>query len=322
MKEKIDLEEQDLMTSKKLDEIDENIKQLEVEGIQNILKYFDRIHDKLFTFNNILIGGYFALSQIYDSFSIYEILIPLINLGILIFIEYQMMEKSRFEADIKNKTSREIENYGTSINKTNLYSLLTILATTIVAVIFIYNVFTLQKANSLKKTLVEMNEKRSDSVHKIVKEEDLDEKARKNDIETKLNQHEKIVNSKNLNAIADTITNWQLYKDSTLLFKSNMSNSNRFTAKIKISDNYEYLILNFFYDFNNKIINRRIDLVYEDNIIASFMDENRSHSPFRISKREIDKIISGNVGKKIYMNYTDQIDKKGMTLGILKFTNE
>lgn len=28
------------------------------QGKKNILKYFDRIHDKLFTFNNIMIAGF------------------------------------------------------------------------------------------------------------------------------------------------------------------------------------------------------------------------------------------------------------------------
>jgi len=172
MEEEFDWEEHGLMTDKELDEIDGNLKRSEIEGVQNILKYFDRIHDKLFTFNNILIGGYFALSQIYDSFSIYGIIVPLINLAILLFIEYRMMEKSRFEADVRKKTSEEIKKHGISINKTNLYSLLAILTTTIVVGIFIYNVFTITKTDSLKEELIENSqtekiENESDSNLKI-----------------------------------------------------------------------------------------------------------------------------------------------------------
>ncbi|MEQ8238379.1 MAG: hypothetical protein RIA69_04160 [Cyclobacteriaceae bacterium] len=141
-------EDHGLMSDKELDEIDGNFKRMEIEGVQNILKYFDRIHDKLFNFNNILIGGYFALSQIYESFSIYGIIIPLVNLGILLFIEYWMMEKSRFEADVRKKTKQEIDKHGTTINKTNLYSLLAIFSTTIVVVIFVYNLFTIEAIDS------------------------------------------------------------------------------------------------------------------------------------------------------------------------------
>jgi hypothetical protein len=34
---------------------------IEAEGIKNPLKYFDRINDKLFTINNILMVGFFTL---------------------------------------------------------------------------------------------------------------------------------------------------------------------------------------------------------------------------------------------------------------------
>lgn len=140
----IDWGKHGLMSDEELKEIDDNFKRIEIEGVQNILKYFDRIHDKLFNFNNILIGGYFALSQIYDSFSIYGIIIPLINLFLLLFIEYRMMGKSRFEADVREKTSEEIDKNGKAIDKTNLYSLLAISSTTIVIGIFIYNLFTIE----------------------------------------------------------------------------------------------------------------------------------------------------------------------------------
>ena len=46
------------MINKEIDQIDQKLSQIEEEGIKNTLKHFDRIHDKLFTFNNILIAGY------------------------------------------------------------------------------------------------------------------------------------------------------------------------------------------------------------------------------------------------------------------------
>ena len=45
------------MSDKELDEIDTNLKRSQVEGVHNILKYFDRIHDKLFTFKIYLLGN-------------------------------------------------------------------------------------------------------------------------------------------------------------------------------------------------------------------------------------------------------------------------
>ena len=130
------------------------------------------------------------------------------------------------------------------------------------------------------------------------------------------------IESDNQRMVADTITNWQFYKDSELLFKSNMFDSNRFTAKIKTTDNYENLILSMFYDFNNEIIERKIELLFDEQVLATFVDENRSHSPFKIPRSEIDKIVEENIGNEIYIKYSDPINKNGLTVGMLKFIKE
>jgi hypothetical protein len=126
----------------------------------------------------------------------------------------------------------------------------------------------------------------------------------------------------NQNIVADTITNWQFYKDSELLFKSHLFDLNRYTAKIKTTDKYEYLSLNMSYDFNNDIMKRRIELVLEKKVLRTFVDENRSQSPFRIPKSAIDKVISDNIGKEILINYFDPINKDGLTIGVLQIINE
>ncbi len=102
-----------------------------------MLKHFDRLHDKLFTFNNILIAGYFALSKLENDIPLATILIPIGNLAILLFIEYKMMEKSRFESEITKKSKTEIDKWGKNIHEMNLYSLLAIISTSIVTLIFL-----------------------------------------------------------------------------------------------------------------------------------------------------------------------------------------
>jgi len=126
-----------LMTQKELDEMDQRWRKTEEEGLKNMLKHFDRLHDKLFTFNNILIAGYFALSKIVNEISVSTVLIPIGNLIILLFVEYRMMQKSRFEAQITMRPMSEIQNWGKGIAMTNLYSLLTIVSTSIVTIIFL-----------------------------------------------------------------------------------------------------------------------------------------------------------------------------------------
>lgn len=115
-----------------------NVDKIKDEGLKNILKYFDRLHDKLFTVNNILIAGYFALSKMDNSFSKYFIIIPFINLAFLIFLEYKMMSLSIFESNIYNNTFEEIKKNSKRINSINLHSLIMIITTSIVLIFFIF----------------------------------------------------------------------------------------------------------------------------------------------------------------------------------------
>lgn len=125
---------------KNIIEIEERMKKSEEEGLKNTLKHFDRIHDKLFSINTMFVAGFFALIKISSNISTSTIFIPVINMIYLIWIEYRMMEKSRFEASIKSKTQEEIEKWGKNISLNNWLSLLSITITLIVAAYFIYYV--------------------------------------------------------------------------------------------------------------------------------------------------------------------------------------
>ena len=125
-------------SEKEHERIDKNFTRTEEDGLKNLLKHFDRIHDKLFVFNNILIAGFFTLSKIDNSISVKTILIPIINLCFLIFIEYEMMEKSRFETSIKTKPINTFEKYYKRIERTNWYSLASILSTLTVTIVFLF----------------------------------------------------------------------------------------------------------------------------------------------------------------------------------------
>lgn len=119
------------------DKIIENFKEQEKQGLRDILRYYDRIHDKLFSFNNMLIAGYFVIIAMPNStISPWWIILPIINMLHLVFVDYKMMEKSRFESTIMSKTKAEIQAYGNNINKTTNRSLLTICLTILVTVTF------------------------------------------------------------------------------------------------------------------------------------------------------------------------------------------
>ena len=120
----------------------ENFDNTEKQGQKNILHYFDRIHDKLFTFNNILIAGYFALSQFDINVSIKTIIIPIINLVYLIYLEYRMMALSRTESNIKNIPLNDLEKrLFSKYNKVTLFSFGAIFSTTVVTGYFLYIIF-------------------------------------------------------------------------------------------------------------------------------------------------------------------------------------
>ena len=134
-----------------MDEIDKTIKEaeetmarftaIEENGKEKILHYFDRIHNHLFTFNNLMIAGFFTLSQLKVNVPVWMIIIPLINLWFLIYVEYRMMEKSRFESNIMSQPKSKLDKYGKSINRTTLISLLSIIASLLVTIVFLCLLF-------------------------------------------------------------------------------------------------------------------------------------------------------------------------------------
>ena len=102
---------------KETDEITQNLKEQEKQGSRDILRYYDRIHD--------------------SQTSPWWILLPIFNMLNLVFVDYEMMEKSRFESAIMSKPPEEIQKYGKRISKTTLRSLFTIISTLIVTFVFV-----------------------------------------------------------------------------------------------------------------------------------------------------------------------------------------
>lgn len=134
VKTKHDLEQ----SEKEAEERDARWKRTEEEGVRDILKYFDRIHDNLSNYNNLLIGAFFALAQLQQNVSRWTILIPVVNLWFLIYINYRLMEKSRFEASICTQPFDLIKKQGKKLRVTNLLSLLSIVTTFLVTLSFLY----------------------------------------------------------------------------------------------------------------------------------------------------------------------------------------
>lgn len=122
-----------------IEKFEKKIEKIKEDAGKNILSHFNRIHDRLFTSNNIFIAGYFTLSRIQSDISILVIIVPLLNLIFLIFIEYLMMEKSRKEYGIDDFGIDEFIEFSANKDKrTNHYSLLSLSSTLIVFIYFMY----------------------------------------------------------------------------------------------------------------------------------------------------------------------------------------
>jgi|GEM_PF-1419426 len=121
------------------------IKKVENEGdeaAKKIQSSFDRIHDKLFAINSILIALFVGLSKFpIDNpiFKLWVFTLPIANIFYLVFLEKSQMEIYRHASQRMNwNFSTDVDKYGKMINKQNLKSLFGILTTvglTIFAVI-------------------------------------------------------------------------------------------------------------------------------------------------------------------------------------------
>ena len=115
------------------------IDEAEKDGKLSISKYFDRINDKLNSYNNMLVAVYFALTQFDKSTPKLILLVPMVNMFILIAVDYYMMEYNRKLSDIKNIPMNETKKivFGKSDKATQL-SLITILSTFVVTVVLLF----------------------------------------------------------------------------------------------------------------------------------------------------------------------------------------
>ncbi|MNV68507.1 hypothetical protein D3C71_1613650 [compost metagenome] len=50
-----------IMTDTERQQLDQRLDAIQIVGLSDLVKYFDRINDKLFQLNNMIIAGYFAL---------------------------------------------------------------------------------------------------------------------------------------------------------------------------------------------------------------------------------------------------------------------
>lgn len=117
-----DIDEQFSESNKLIDKIENR-----VENSLNLIQVaFDRIHDKIFNFNNILIASYMVLGTFPSDSPIlplWTVIFPISNLIYLIWIDIRQMEIHRFASNEMQWTDIEREIYGKRISRQTWLSL-------------------------------------------------------------------------------------------------------------------------------------------------------------------------------------------------------
>ena len=127
-----------IMTEQELKEMDQRFERLEESGIADTQKYFDRMHDKVFSLNNLLIAAYLALIAFRKDVPSWSLVVPSINSILLLYIDYRMLLRVRIQSNITNVDGKGRERYGSIQTATNLYSLISIYSTIAVLIVFGY----------------------------------------------------------------------------------------------------------------------------------------------------------------------------------------
>ena len=124
---------------KESDEIMQRMDKVEEKAKDEIVKYFDRIHDKLFAYQLFFLAGYMSLVAIPSiDVSPWLLIIPIFCVARLIHLDWRMMEHNRILSDVKNQSKRQLNQLNEKQMWTNMQSLEVILESLVTTAIFIF----------------------------------------------------------------------------------------------------------------------------------------------------------------------------------------
>ena len=125
-----------------IEENEERIQRMdkvEEKAKDEIVKYFDRIHDKLFAYQLFFLAGYISLVAIPSiDVSPWLLIIPIFCVARLIHLDWRMMEHNRVLSDVKNQSKRQLGQLNEKQKWTNMQSLAVILESLVSTAIFIF----------------------------------------------------------------------------------------------------------------------------------------------------------------------------------------
>lgn len=142
--EEINQRENDKDLFRSLDKREEK-KELIIEyHTQQIQNTFDRIHDRVFNFNNILIGAFLVLGTFPSNkpiLSLGSVIFPIINLIYMIILEVRQMKIHRFAANLNSWKEGDEQKHGKMINQQTVMSLFSFLITLLSLIYLVIEVF-------------------------------------------------------------------------------------------------------------------------------------------------------------------------------------
>lgn len=122
---------------------------------------------------------------------------------------------------------------------------------------------------------------------------------------------------------ADTITNWQIYKDDKLILSRNevMDNAMLSSTIINIYTKFENIKIDFIYDFYSGDIERKLDFYFDNKLVGEFKDKGSSRESINIPKDFIVGTFKNHLDKLIQIRYTDnKYNTTGIPIGRIIFT--
>lgn len=120
----------------------------------------------------------------------------------------------------------------------------------------------------------------------------------------------------------DTITNWQVYKDNQLLFKSHLFDSKHHTATIKTSDKFTNLTIFINSDIRTNEKETNCSSKIREARVPSFIEIPDSGSnPVIISNKELKSLLGLNLNEEFTLEYADS-PKSTIKLGTVKLTDK
>lgn len=124
---------------KESEEIMQRMDVVEEKAKDEVVKYFDRIHDKLFAYQLFFLAGYISLVAIPSiHVSPWLLIIPVFCVARLIHLDWRMMEHNRVLADLKNQNKQKLDKLNEKQMWTNMQSLEVILESMVTTIIFIF----------------------------------------------------------------------------------------------------------------------------------------------------------------------------------------